>query len=302
MNNDELHIPVLTDQLVGLINPTPGSVGVDCTLGLGGHAVAMIQACGEDVKLIGLDVDPQAIEVAAQRLDDYAQSITIVKGNFADIANVLSEMEVEAVDFIYADLGTSGLQLADAERGFSFAADGPLDMRLDPSLTTKAVDIVNGTKETALADLIFRYGDENRSRKIAEMICKARRDRRIDSTRQLAEIVCHALGKDINRIKPGRIHPATKTFQALRIAVNNELGQLERLLNSVPRLLKTSGRFAVISFHSLEDRMVKQNFRVNADEGVYNVLTKKPICPEPSELIRNPRARSAKLRVAEKVS
>ncbi|MFQ5615829.1 MAG: 16S rRNA (cytosine(1402)-N(4))-methyltransferase RsmH [Anaerolineales bacterium] len=188
------------------------------------------------------------------------------------------------------------------QAGFSFTEDGPLDMRLDPSLSTRAADLVNGLKETGLADLIFRFGEEHRSRKIAHLICQARRHQRLDSTRQLAQIICQALGIDPGRISPSRKHPATRTFQALRIAVNDELTQLERLLDHAPACLAPGGVFAVISFHSLEDALVKRNFRQNAQNHIYSILTKKPIVPGQSEILRNPRARSAKLRAVEKTA
>lgn len=301
-NEQQQHIPVLVDQLVALVNPSPGTVGVDCTLGGGGHALAICRAVGGDITLFGIDVDPGAIKLARRTLADFSASVTTVRGNFAAISQILSERGHQTVNFIYADLGTSSMQLAAADRGFSFCHDGPLDMRLDPELTTRAADLVNSLKETELGDLIFRYGEEPKSRKIARLICQARRGHRLDSTRELADLVCQALGIDPDRLRPGRIHPATKTFQALRIAVNDELGRLERLLEQVDSLLAPGGRFAVISFHSLEDALVKEDFRRKEEKGIYRPLTKKPVVAEQSEIIRNSRSRSAKLRAVKKVS
>jgi len=301
-NNHQAHIPVLASQLVGLTKPAPGMIGVDCTLGAGGHARAIMQATCGQAKLIGVDADPHAIDHARDNLAEFTQNVTLIRHNFAQITEILADLDIRHVNFIYADLGISSLQLACPDRGFSFSADGPLDMRFDPDADKRAADLVNGLREGELADLIFQYGQEPRSRKIAHLICQARRTRRIDSTGQLAQIVCHALGIDPNRLRAGRKHPATKTFQALRIAVNDELGQLQRLLKQAPDLLAPAGTLAIISFHSLEDALVKHDFRSNTKKGVYKLVTRKPIAPEPSEILKNPRARSAKLRAAEKIA
>lgn len=295
------HIPVLTDSLLEAIRPAPHEVGVDCTLGLGGHARAFLER-EPSLRLIGLDVDPAAMDQAQENLAPVADRITLVRANFADVARVLGEHGVSGVDFVYADLGVSSMQLDEGERGFSFQQDAPLDMRMDPNLPRRAADLVNGLKEQELADLIFNYGEEGRSRKIAHLIIQARRSHRIDSTAELASIVCHALGIDPAHLGRQRLHPATRTFQALRIAVNNELTNLDQLLQVVPGLLKPGGRFGVISFHSLEDRRVKDDFRTRARAGVYEVLTDRPIEADPSEILRNPRSRSAKLRVARKIA
>jgi len=302
IDSEQLHIPVLVDEMVGKINPAPGKVGLDCTVGGGGHARAVIQAASGEIKLVGIDVDPQAIEQAERQLRPFAENVTLVRRNFSDATQILTELNINQVDFIYADLGASSLQLSCPARGFSFARDGPLDMRFDPDLTTRAADLVNSLGESELSDLIFRYGQDTHSRKIARLICRARRNSRLDSTVQLAELVCWAVGLDPVRIRPGRKHPATRTFQALRIAVNNELGQLEQLLDQAPGLLACGGVLAIISFHSLEDSIVKQNFRKNARAGTYRVLTGKPIVPREREVLKNPRSRSAKLRAVEKVA
>jgi 16S rRNA (cytosine1402-N4)-methyltransferase len=295
------HIPVLTKPLLELLGPQAEQIAVDCTVGLGGHAKALLEK-EPSLKLIGLDMDPNALELARRNLEPWIDRVTLVQANFSQISNVLADLKIPAVDMIYADIGVSSMQIDQPGRGFSFLDEGPLDMRMDPSLTKRAADLVNGLKETELSDLIFQYGDEGRSRKIAHMIIQARRSHRIDSTTELASLICQAMGIDPQNMSRQRIHPATKTFQALRIAVNNELGNLESLLASAPNLLNPQGRLAVISFHSLEDRIVKDDFKKREEQGIYRIITPKPIEAEPSEILRNSRSRSAKLRGAQKCS
>jgi 16S rRNA (cytosine1402-N4)-methyltransferase len=223
----------------------------------------------------------------------------LLNSNFSQIAEQLKKQSIERVDFILADLGLCSAQLADVRMGLSFLHDMPLDMRIDRRLKTSAADIVNRTDEKSLADLIYRFGQDRASKRIARFIVRYRRDQPITTTGQLAAIVCRALGQP-GREHKVRIHPATRTFQALRIAVNNELENLEKLLASVPQLLNRNGHIAVISFHSLEDRVVKFDFRRNEKEGIYKVITKKPIAPSRQEITGNPRARSAKLRIAQR--
>jgi len=300
-SDKKTHISVLTRPLLQGLRPSHDETGVDCTVGLGGHARLILEQ-EPTVRLIGLDMDPSALEQAKENLAPQADRITLVHANFADLPNVMANLSIPAVDFIYADLGVSSMQLDEGGRGFSFQSDGPLDMRMNPDIPRRAADLVNSMKEPELADMIFKYGEEGRSKKIAHRIIEARRSHRIDSTAELAALVCEGLGVDPNAIGRQRIHPATKTFQALRIAVNDELGNLERLLEAAPSLLKPGARFAVISFHSLEDRLVKDDFRKRSEAGVYQVLTPKPIEAEPTEILRNPRSRSAKLRVVQKIS
>jgi 16S rRNA (cytosine1402-N4)-methyltransferase len=295
------HIPVLVKPLLDLLAPASGQIAVDCTVGLGGHAKALLEK-EPALTLIGLDMDPHALELAGKNLEPWKDRIKLVLANFSQLPDVLSELNIPAVDMIYADIGVSSMQIDRPDRGFSFLEEGPLDMRMNPSQTKRAADIVNGLKESELADILFRYGEETRSKKIAHLIIQARRSHRIDSTTELASIICQALGIDPQNLSRQRIHPATKTFQALRIAVNNELGNLESLLNSAPGLLAPQGRLAVISFHSLEDRMVKEDFKNRAQEGIYRIITSKPIEADPSEILRNSRSRSAKLRGAQKCS
>lgn len=295
------HIPVLTSEVLDLLKPGPGSVVVDCTVGLGGHGAAIASRLGGSGLLIGLDVDENALEIARDRLKEFGQTVRLLNSSFAKIGQILSELGIEQVNAIFADLGVSSLQLEQADRGFSFQQPGPLDMRMDQTAQLQAADLVNSLQRQPLADLLYRYGQETRSRKIARLICQKRRACRIETTDQLAEIVCQALG---TRYVPGssRIHPATKTFQALRIAVNKELENLKCLLDQAPRLLSSDGRISIISFHSLEDGMVKDDFRLRATEGHYTILTKKPLGPSESEKLRNRRSRSAKLRAAQRTA
>ncbi len=295
------HIPVLKEKLIEILEPQPGQTVIDCTVGAAGHCLGILEKTKGNIKLIAIDIDPHAIELAKRNLKQYSDNIIFVNANFGRIYDIIKELNISAPDIIYADLGVSSMQLDNPERGFSFRADGKLDMRMNPELPKTAADIINSMKEQELADLIFKYGEETKSRKIAKLICQARRNQRIESTAKLAQIICQALGFSTDRLARQRIHPATKTFQALRIAVNNELGNLETLLNSIPKILKSSGRFAVISFHSLEDRIIKENFKQNEAKNIYRILTPKPIKPDQNEILRNPRARSAKLRAIQKI-
>ena len=297
MNDSLAHVPVLAEQVSTLLAIKAGETVVDATVGLGGHAALLAEGLGEEGLLIGLDVDPSNLEVARARLADCPCRVELARENFADLAGVLGSFGVKRVDVIFADLGVCSTQLADGSRGFSFQSDGPLDMRMDPRLTTKAVDLVNRLKERELGDLIYYNAQEPGSRRIARRICEVRRQGRIKTTGQLAQVVAGAL-----RVNPksrkAKIHPATRTFQALRIAVNDEIGCLEKLLEAAPGLLSPGGRLGVIAFHSVEDKPVKLDFRKRKGEGVYRVETKRPIVADDAERRSNPRARSAKLRVA----
>ncbi len=291
------HTPVLPGEVVELLAPHPGDVVVDTTVGAGGHARLLAQAIGPAGILCCVDVDAAARDIARERLADGPCRVTLHRGNFADLGPVLDAAGISAVDVMLADLGVSSMQLGDPERGFSFATDGPLDMRMDDRLEGRAADLVNSLGEKQLADLVYHYSQERFSRRIAKRICRVRRDGRITTTRQLADVVCKALGVD-PRSRRSKIHPATRTFQALRIAVNDELAALEKLLDQAPQYLKPGGRIGVISFHSLEDGMVKRDFRRRKAAGVYEIVTKRPVVAGEEERGSNPRARSAKLRVA----
>ena len=291
------HIPVLAEILAEQINLPRDAVMVDATIGHGGHSFLFGKKLGPKGVIVGLDVDKDSIQRAHLKLKDLACKVFFIPDNFSRLTERLHKQGIERVDFILADLGVSSAQLADAEMGLSFAQDMPLDMRIDKRLKTTAADIVNKTDEKSLADLIYKFGEDRASRRIARFIVQHRRSRPITTTGQLAAIVCRAIGSPARKRKT-RLHPATRTFQALRIAVNDELQNLKRLLLSAPPLLNQNGYIAVISFHSLEDRLVKNDFRDNAERGVYRIITKKPIVPPKEEIVKNARARSAKLRIA----
>src|ERR1700724_3170067 len=271
----------------------PGGTYIDATVGLGGHAEEVARRL-KTGRLIGLDRDERALEIARERLKDYGERVMLVQADFSTIDEVAREMKLPPVQGILADLGVSSLQLDTAERGFSFRLAGPLDMRMDSRSATTAADIVNENAESELADLLYRLGEERDSRRIARVIVRARP---IRSTEHLATAVAGG------RTSRGRqkLHPATKTFLALRIAVNRELEALGQFLIRASATLAPGGRWVVLSYHSLEDRMVKQEFRRLASEGVLNVLTRKVLRPSDAEIAANPRSRSAKMRVAEKL-
>jgi 16S rRNA (cytosine1402-N4)-methyltransferase len=294
------HKPVLAQYISRELKLNSDAIVVDGTVGFAGHSRIFAEQLSEQGMLIGMDVDSKCLEIAKQNLTGVRCKVLLVRSNFSEIANVLRENGVQAVDLIFADLGVCSGQLADMDRGLSFGQDMKLDMRLDDRLSVTAADIVNSRDEKGLADLIFKYGQERASRRIARSVVEYSRRARIKTTGQLVDIICSALGCDPNSRK-GKIHPATKTFQALRIAVNKEIDNLEIFLDIIPTLLKKNGRAAVISFHSLEDGLVKNNFRNNKTAGVYDIITKKPIVAERIEEIENPRSRSAKLRIAEKI-
>ncbi len=293
------HIPVLAETLAERIHLPTDGVMVDATIGQGGHSFLFGRNLGPEGVLIGLDVDKDSIRRAHFKLKNLLCRVILIRANFSQIGEQLSEQGIEKVDFILADLGLCSSQLADAGMGLSFQMDSPLDMRIDERLKTTAADIVNKTDEKALADLIYKFGEDRASRRIARFIVGYRQGRPITTTGQLAAVVCKALYRPAGKGKT-KIHPATRTFQALRIAVNNELENLEKLLSSVPGLLKKKGQVAVISYHSLEDRLVKNSFKQNKQENIYSDITKKPIVPSRQEIAGNARARSAKLRIAQK--
>ena len=293
------HVPVLLKEAIDFLNVRRGGTYIDATVGLGGHSYEIAKRLGAPGHLIGLDKDPKALEIAGVRLRasglgeaDWPK-VTLLHRSFAEIA---SGQRPATIDGILADIGMSSLQLNDAARGFSFQADGPLDMRMDPRSERTAEQVVNHLDERELADVIYEFGEERRSRRIARAIC---RSRPIRSTAHLADVIS-AAARPMNS-EPRRIHPATRTFQALRIFVNRELDDLRALVNAAPRILKPEGRVVVISFHSLEDRIVKDAFRESVKQGYFSLLTKKPLTATEEESDRNPRARSAKLRAAERI-
>jgi 16S rRNA (cytosine1402-N4)-methyltransferase len=272
---------------------------VDATIGHGGHSFLFGQRLGPAGTLVGLDVDSKSLERARQRLAGLACKVILVNSNFSRIAECLAELGIRQVNFLLADLGLCSAQLIDSDIGLSFQADMPLDMRIDASLETTAADIVNELDEKSLADLIYRFGQDRASRRIARFIVQRRQREPITTTGQLARVVAAALGTSGKKHGPRR-HPATRTFQALRIAVNRELENLEQLLDVAPGLLGQGGYVAIISYHSLEDGLVKRDFKRNEAQGLYRILTKKPIVPSDEEIAANHRARSAKLRIAQR--
>jgi 16S rRNA (cytosine1402-N4)-methyltransferase len=302
LNSQFHHIPVLQAEVLAGLAPRPGGRYIDGTLGGAGHAAAILEASAPDGRLLGIDADPAALAAGATRLASFGGRAVLAHGNFRDLAQLARDNGFEPADGILLDLGVSSHQLDTPERGFSFMADAPLDMRMDPTSGKTAADLVDELPESELADLIYRFGEERGSRRIARAIVAARRTGRIETTGALAEIVARALGG-----RHGKIHPATRTFQALRIAVNHELESLEAALPQAVDLLTPNGRLAVIAFHSLEDRIVKQFFRAEsgyagaAGPSQLRIITKKPIEAELAEARANPRARSAKLRIAEKL-
>lgn len=289
------HVPVLTEPLLELIKLPKDGIAADATVGHGGHSLLFGQTLGTEGLLIGLDVDPNSLQAARSALSGLSCRVILVRENFARIGDVLSQQGVNRVHLILADLGFSSAQMEDADRGLSFQTPMPLDMRLDDRLNTTAADFVNKLSQTELADLIYEYGQDRASRRIARFIVQQRSVKKLTTTTELAQVVCRALKQSP---RPGRIHPATRTFQALRIAVNEEMDNLDKLLGQAPNLLLPGGYIAIISFHSLEDGRVKRNFLKNKEDGVYEILTKKPIMALPQEVAKNPRARSAKLRIA----
>jgi len=287
------HTPVLLDEVLEQLEPVAGGVYADVTLGGGGHAKAILEHSAPDGRLIGTDRDPGALEAAGALLAEFAERATLRKARIRELPEVLTSLDIEHVDGVLADLGVSSAQLDRAERGFSLANDGPIDMRMDPSEGETALDLIGRSDADELANVIYRYGEEHRSRKIARSLRRAYEEGELETTGDLRRAVHRATGP-----RRGRIDPATKTFQALRIAVNDELGELEALLQQAPSVLRTGGVVAVISFHSLEDRMVKHAFR---DSEHLSPLTKRPIVASDEERESNPRSRSAKLRAARRV-
>lgn len=302
------HKPVLYQEIIHALQPRNGGRYVDGTLGAGGHARGILEACAPDGLLLGLDVDPQALALARETLAPYEQRIHLVQASHITLGEQLASLKWHSIDGIVLDLGASSMQFDNAERGFSFMQDGPLDMRFGPHVTMSAADIINTYGEKELADIIFRYGEDRDARKIAKAIVT---NRPLHTTRELVAVIEKASPR-----RGDRVHPATQTFQALRIVVNEELAAVEITLPQAVAALRSGGRCAVISFHSLEDRIVKEYFREQSKDivnppyeriyeeerkAIVKLINKKPILPTDEEIKENPRARSAKLRVVEKM-
>jgi 16S rRNA (cytosine1402-N4)-methyltransferase len=288
------HVPVMTAEVLEVLQPERGGLFVDCTVGLGGHARALLSAGA--TRLLGIDRDPAALALAAEALAAWGGRVDLVHGDYREVPRLLDARGIDAIDGAVADLGVSSMQLDGEGRGFSFQRDEALDMRMDTSQGPTAADLIGDAAERELADVIYRYGEERRSRAVARAIVAARRDAPIRTTAQLASIVRRVVGRS------GRIDPATRTFQAIRIWVNGELEGLDAFLRAVCARLRTGARFAVVTFHSLEDRPVKHTFRALAAEGeAFRLVTKKSRVPGEDETRSNPRARSARLRAIERV-
>jgi 16S rRNA (cytosine1402-N4)-methyltransferase len=289
------HKSVMLDQVLDALAPQPGQTIVDVTVGLGGHAEAICQRLAGEGRMIGIDRDGRSLEAAYERLAEFDPILTLVQARFSQVAEVLEKLGVDPVDGLLGDLGASSPQLDTPDRGFSFQQSGPLDMRMDPDQSLRAWDIVNRYSQAQLAKILWEYGEERFSRRIARRIVQARDREPVQTTDQLARIVAKAMGPRPKGARR-RIHPATRTFQALRIAVNDELGELERLLRQTPDVVRLGGVAVFVSFHSLEDRLVKQAFASGAE--TWACEGGSPRRPTPDEVQGNPRARSAKLRAA----
>ncbi|MGB8331327.1 MAG: 16S rRNA (cytosine(1402)-N(4))-methyltransferase RsmH, partial [Polyangiales bacterium] len=287
------HMPVLLDEVLDLLAPASGGVYADVTLGAAGHGRAILERSGPGGRLIASDRDPSALAAARANLADFGDRVVLRKARMSELGEVLSTLGISQIDGVVADLGVSSAQLDWAERGFSIANEGPIDMRMDPSEGQSALELIGACDAEELANIIYRFGEEGRSRKIARSLRRAYEAGELETTSDLRRAIHHATGP-----RRGRIDPATKTFQALRIAVNAELAELEALLEQVPEILRLGGVVVVISFHSLEDRIVKHAFR---DSERLVALTKRPIIASEKERENNPRSRSAKLRAARRV-
>jgi 16S rRNA (cytosine1402-N4)-methyltransferase len=306
-------VPVLVKETVEWIHGKDGGIYVDATIGSGGHAVALLETCPGIALLVGIDQDAQAVAIAKKNLAAFHKRAIVAHGNFTTLKNILGTLHIAHIDGIIFDLGVSSMQLSDPLRGFSFMAEGPLDMRMDQNSAVQAQDLVNTSTAAELEDILRTYGEERWARRIARAILKHRSTQPISTTTELSRIISGAIPA---RYRPPSIHPATRTFQALRIAVNDELKNLNHALDEAVDMLNSGGRMGVISFHSLEDRIVKQKFQqwqkgctcpprvpqcICGKEKKITILTRKPIVPSRDEVQVNPRSRSAKLRVAEKI-
>jgi len=297
MTQEALHIPVLRNEVLDFFNLKPGMCVVDATLGIGGHAEEIIKRILPGGRLIGIDRDSESIELARERLKNFGSAVSFAHQDFRNLDKLVSEFKIEKIDCVLFDLGISSFQLDMASRGFSFTKEGPLDMRMDRNSYISAYDLVNNLSVKELSSILLNFGEERFHNRIANRLTIERQKTPIQSTRQLTDVILKAVP---HYMKGSKIHPATRTFQALRIAVNRELEALDEGLNKALGLLSAGGRICVISFHSLEDRIVKRKFLLYSQEGVLDIITKKPVCASDNEAAFNPRARSAKLRCAER--
>jgi 16S rRNA (cytosine1402-N4)-methyltransferase len=299
MTDTPLHVPVMLSQVLQFLNPQPGERFIDCTVGLGGHSEAILARTAPGGELLGMDQDPAALELSRQQLGSFGRRVTLVHANFEQVGEQARARGFVDVDGALFDLGVSSLQLGRSARGFAFRTSEPLDMRMDPSSGPTAADLISTLSERELADLIYQYGEERASRRIARSIVYHREKHPIATTDDLVGAIVSAIGG-----QRGRVHPATRTFQALRIAVNRELDVLPIALEHALELLRPGGRLVVISFHSLEDRLVKRFMldRSRKETTSVHILTRRPVTPDESEVRENPRARSAKLRACQRAA
>jgi 16S rRNA (cytosine1402-N4)-methyltransferase len=295
------HVPVLLEEVMRVLHPRPGQVIVDCTLGLGGHSAEILRRVGTSGKLIGIDFDPANIALAQTNLQKISRNFSLHHTNFAGIAAVLAAEGLTHVDGVLADIGVASTQIDDPGRGFSYKKPGPLDMRMDPTRGKPASELLRRMSEEEIREALLELGDETDAPKISRLIVQRRAEEPITTTQQLMAIVCEARDFTIVRAAGAKLHPAARTFQALRILVNRELANLDNLLRLLPAVLRPGGIAAIISFHSGEDRRVKQSFRNHGRDGLYSEVSPDPITATEKEIAANPRSRSAKLRWARKV-
>jgi len=298
MSKEIVHRPVMLEEVLSFLKLKNGMVVVDATIGMGGHAVEIVKKISPRGVLIGIDRDNESIEKAKQRLKDYSSQCRFVYDNFRNIDQILDSLNIKHVDGVILDLGVSSYQLENPIRGFSFINEGPLDMRMDRSNSTSAFDLINNLTQNELASILWKFGQERFSNRIARMIVRKREEAPIDTTTDLANLISKAMPY---QKRHQRIHPATRSFQALRIAVNRELEALEVFLQKISKYMNKKGRICIISFHSLEDRIAKVNFRNLAKTEKFRLIVKKPLIPKDEEIKTNHRSRSAKLRVLEKI-
>ncbi len=291
------HVPVLLDEVLQHLSLKKDGIYIDCTIGEGGHSEAILENIGETGLLIGLDKDKKALNIAEERLSRISRNFILINSDFLNLSFHLKRLKIDKVEGILFDFGVSSLQIEDLSRGFSFKNNGPLDMRFDVSSPLTCEELINQAPYLELCRILKDFGEERRASLIARNIVRKREEKRINTTFELSELASKTLGRG-----KGKIDPATRTFQAFRIAVNREIESIEKILPQIPNFLKEKGKVCAISYHSLEDRLVKWGFRAAKENGILKIITKKPIRSSPEEIFKNPRSRSAKLRVAEKIN
>ncbi len=296
----DLHIPVMLPEVIDYLKLAPGQTIVDATMGTGGHSLEILKRITPGGRLIGIDRDEDSLKICRQRLSEFKESCEFVQANFSDLDQVLGKLGIDGIDGIVFDLGISTYQLKDAQRGFSFQQEGPLDMRLDKSSYISAYDLVNNLNENEISQMLWSFGQERWHNRIAHLLVEERKVAPVATTKQLANLVMRAIPRRYRR-SYYRIHPATRTFQAVRIAVNRELEILESAIKKAVAILRKRARICVISFHSLEDRVIKHTFRALKADGIIDIITAKPLTPAAGEIEKNPSSRSSKFRVAQRI-